>query len=262
MSLTDAEEVLSSTKEKENFQRLTRLLMCGGVRLLREKFDSFHSPTGLPLKLGDPATEAQLKKANLTKPMWSCLYPSTGTFGKSSDFDISLTFRLLRTICNLTEPPTGWDNLPSNTDNSLEADLARIKFYRNNVYGHNSTMEIADSEFSNLWREISQALLGIAGSISQAKRDEWKKAIVKLLRDPLTQEAQRYVDEFRLWYKNDMQELKDAVEELQHVSIDIRNEVQQVSSQVQQVSSQVRDQNSLIKQLNETESRLVCKIRH
>ncbi|KAL9963876.1 hypothetical protein ACROYT_G027429 [Oculina patagonica] len=230
-SLTDAEKALRSTKGKENFQRLTRLLMCGGVQLLREKFDSFHSPTDLPLKLGDPAIQTQLKGAKLTNPMWDCLYPppSPGTFGKSTDFDITLIFRLLRTICNLTEPSTKWDNLPNSTDYSFEADLARIKFYRNSVYGHNTTMEITDSEFGNLWREISEALLRIAGSISQVKRDEWEISIDELLHDPLTTQAQRYMDELQLWYKNDM-EVKDTVEQLR---------------------DQVRDQNCLIQQLNQ-----------
>ena len=230
-SLTDAEEALRSTYGKENFQRLTRLLMCGGVRLLRERFDYFYSPANLPFKLADPAIQSQLRRARISQAEWDCLYPSPGTFGKSADFDITLTFRLLRTICHLIEPPTGWNNLPNSTDHSLEADLARIKFYRNSLYGHNQKMEISESEFCNLWKEISEALLRIAASISNAKRDEWKEAIDKLLHDPLTTEAQRYVDELQLWKKNDM-DVKDAVyelgDQLQQVNIDFSDQFEQV----------------------------------
>ena len=248
-SPSDAANVLRSTREKENFQRLSRLLMCGGVGLLREKFDSFHSPANLPLKLANPAIQGQLIRSRISQAEWNSLYPSPGTFGKSSDFDITLTFRLLRTICNLREPLTGWDNLPNSTDHSLEADLARIKFYRNTVYSHNSTMEIADSEFSNLWREISEALLRIAGSITQAKRDEWRNSIDKLLHDPLTPEAQRYVDELQSWYRYEM-EVREAVEQLgdqlQQVNVDVRDQLQQVNvnleDQLQQVNVDVRDQ--------------------
>ena len=185
-SATEAEEALSSTEGKENFQRLARLLISGGVRILREKFDSIHSPADLPLKLGDPAIKTRLRSARLTTPQWGCLYPSTGTFGKSTDFDITLLFRLFKTICNLTTPLTGWDNLPNIADHSLGADLARIKYYRNSIYGHSRDMEIVESDFCNLWREISEALLRITGSISLAKRDEWNKSIDKLLSDPLT----------------------------------------------------------------------------
>ena len=242
-SATDAEEALRATERKENFQLLSRLLMLGGVRLLREKFDSIHSPSDLPLTLDDTATRDSLKGAKLFKEQWECLYPSPGTFGKSTDFDITLIFRLFRTICNLTAPLTGWNYSPNSTDTSLEADLVRIKNYRNSVYGHNSKMEITDSEFRNLWNEISESLLRIAGSMGAAKRDEWEKAIDALLNAPLTTEAQRYVDELQLWYKNDM-EVKDAVEQvglqLQQVNADVR--------QIQQGSIDVTDQ---LRQVNQ-----------
>ena len=241
-SATKAEEALRSTEGKENFQRLTRLLISGGVRILREKFDSIHSPTDLPLKLGDPAIKAILKRARLSMPQWDCLYPSTGTFGKSTDFDITLLFRLFKTICNLTMPLTGWDNLPNSADYSLEADLARIKYYRNSVYGHNRVMELAESEFCNLWKEIREALLRIAGSISQAKRDEWNDSIDKLLSDPLTPEAHRYIDELNLWYKKDM-ELKDTVEQvgeqLRQGNEDVKDQLQQFNDQLQQINQRL-----------------------
>lgn len=232
----DAEEALRATERKENFLRLTRLLMCGGVRILREKFDSIHPPTGLPLTLDDTATRDSLKAAKLFKAQWDCLYPSPGTFGKSTDFDITLMFRLFRTICNLTEPVTKWNNPSSSTDYSLEADLIRIKEYRDSVHGHSSTMEITGSEFRHLWKEISEALLRIVGSMSVAKRDEWKNAINKLLlSDPLTPEAQRYVDELQIWYKNDM-ELKDAVKQLEDQvrqgNEDIRDQLQQLNQRL------------------------------
>ena len=93
-----------------------------------------------------------------------------------------------------------------------------------------------NTEFHNLWKEISEALLRIAGSISQAKKDEWGKSINKQLCDPLTPEAQRCVNELNMWYRNDM-EIKDLVE--------------QVRNELQQVSLEVRDQNNIIQQLNQ-----------
>ena len=227
-SATDAEKALRATKGKENFQRLSRLLMCGGVRLLRDKFDSIHSPSDLPLTLDDTATRDCLKKANLFKEQWDCLYPSPGTFGKSTNFDITLIFRLFKTICNLTEPVTGWNNSPNSTDISLEADLVRIKDYRNSIYGHNSKMEITDSEFRNLWNEISEVLSRIAGSMGAAKQDEWKNAIDALLTAPLTTEAQRYVDELQFWYM----EVKDSVEQ---VNADVRQQQQDSTDQHRQI---------------------------
>ena len=217
-SLSAADEALSTTDEKANFQRLTRLLMRGGLALLREVFDSIHSPANLPAVLSNLNIKSNLQTLRgrvLTHPEWNCLYnPSgPGTYGKSTDFDISLLCKLLRAICSLTPPATGWDILPNSTDHSLEADLVRIKFYRNKIYGHNHSMEITNADFENLWMEVSEALLRIAGGISSAKRDEWKKSIETFFHEPLTPDAKECVDELRLWYLMDM-DTKDKLEKL------------------------------------------------
>ena len=210
-----ADSALHATDEKANFQRLTRLLVCGGITLLREVFDSIHAPANLPLRLGDPIIKAQLQKLRnrnvINQLEWTLLYPSPGIYGKSTEFDITLVFKLFRNICNLTRPVNGWDKLPNSTDLSLEADLVRIKFYRNEVYGHSKNMEISDAEFVNLWREISEALLRIAGSLSAAKKDEWKTSIDKFLCDPLTLDLAQSLAELQSWYKKDM-DTKEIVE--------------------------------------------------
>ena len=214
-SQSAADEALRTTDEKANFQRLTRLLMRGGLALLREVFDVIHP--NLPAVLGNATIKSKLqtlrRKRVLTHPEWECLYnPPSGAYGKLTDFDITLLCKLLRAICNIT-PSTGWDNLPNSTDHSREADVVRIKFYRNTIYGHNHSMEITNADFEKLWIEISETLLRIAGRISSSKRDEWKKSIENLSRDPLTPETNEYVSELRVWYKKDM-DTKDEIEKL------------------------------------------------
>ena len=133
-------------------------------------------------------------------------------YGKSEDFDITLLFRLLRSICNLTPPFTGWDAPPVTTDHSLTADIARIKYYRNSVYGHvNQGMTIIDDEFSTLWQEISEVLVRIAGQISSTRKTAWQGAIVKYLTDPLKTEDERNVQELKAWYKSNT-ECKELLE--------------------------------------------------
>ena len=228
-SLADAEDALRSTSTKANFQRLTRLLMCGGLRLLRETFDSIHSPADLSLRLSDPIIQAQLRGARLTSPMWSCLYPSPGVYGKSTDFDITLIFRLLRTICNLTPPPgpRGWDDLPDSSDHSFEADLVRIKYYRNEVYGHSKTMEMTDTEFGDLWGKISEALIRIAAGLSSEKEDEWNTSIDDFLLNPLTPEEERYIEELDMWYTQDM-DVKSEVKKLREETKEGKSEVMEL----------------------------------
>ena len=215
-----AKEALCATDEKANFQRLSRLLVCGGITLLREVFDCIHPPANLAVTLNNPATKAHLQRLRdhkkvITQLEWKCLYPSPGMCGKSTDFDISLLFKLFRNICGLAPPVTGWNRLPNNTDHSREADIVRIRFYRNEVYSHSHDMEISDTAFVYLWRDISEALLRIAHSISSAKRDEWEKAINEFLREPLTLDEGQGMAELKSWYKKDM-DTKDEVEKLTH----------------------------------------------
>ena len=90
----DPDEVLRSSKGRDNFQHLARLLISGGTVLLREVFDIKCPPSKLRAILQNPATKKRLhKEAKLTKPQWDCLYPSPGMYGKSEDFDITLLFR-------------------------------------------------------------------------------------------------------------------------------------------------------------------------
>ena len=210
-----ADEALGTTDEKANFQRLTRLLMRGGLALLREVFDSIHPH--LPAVLGNPTIKSNLQTLRgrvLTQPEWDCLYnPPSGAYGKSTDFDISLLCKLLREICSLTPPATGWKDLPNITDHSLGAEVVRIRIYRNKIYGHNHTMEVTGADFEKLWMEISEALLRLASSISRAKRDEWKNSIEKFFHEPLTPDAKKCVHELRSWYLVDM-DTKDMLEKL------------------------------------------------
>ena len=210
----DPDDVLRSTNGKANFQRLARLLISGGTALFREIFDNIHPPSNLPLVLSHPATQKQLKAAKLTKPQWDCLFPYPGGYGKSVDFDITLLFRLLRTICNLSPPPTGWDVLPASSDISLTADLARIKYYRNSIFGHvNQGMEIPEGKFLVLWQEIGNVLVRIAGQISHSAKTAWQTSVDNFLRDPLTPDDDRNAKELERWYMNDL-DIKKSMEAL------------------------------------------------
>ena len=238
-SPSPADEALSTTDEKANFQRLTRLLMRGGLALLRDVFDSIHPPANLPAVLGNPAIKSNLQTLRgrvLTHPEWDCLYnPSgPGTYGKSTDFDISLLCKLLREICNLTPPATGWKDLPNITDHSLGADLVRIRIYRNEIYGHNHSMEITNADFEKFWREISETLLRIASNISSVKRDEWKKSIETFFHEPLTPDAKECVDELGLWYFIDM-DTKDKLEKLDEKTEQVQVKQEQIQKQLQQI---------------------------
>ena len=207
-----ADEVPHSTRDKDNFQRMARLLLSVGTTLLREFFDSKCPPSNLPrILIKNPSTVKKLMAAKLTKPQWDCLYPSPGVYGESKDFDVTLLFELLWTICNLTPPRWDWDNLPPSADHSLEQDLARIKYYYNAVHGHNQNKGLKDEEFLYYWEEISNSLIRIAGSISPQKERERQTTIENFLIEPLTAEHERDVEELQRLYKEDT-EVKEFIE--------------------------------------------------
>ena len=162
--------------------------------------------------------------------------------GKSIDFDIILLFRLLRTICGLAPPVTGWDALPASTDDSLEADLARIKYYRNSMYGHvTENMEISDDEFSVRWRELSEALVRVAGQISPAKAKEWKNAIDTFLKDPLTEEDKRHAQKLQRWYQNDT-EVKEHLEKIESSMKHWEEEAQYLRQEICEEAQDIKDE--------------------
>ena len=80
-------------------------------------------------------------------------FVSVGTV-TSADFDITLMVCLIRNAFNVTPPKTGWNVLPNPTDVTEEADITRIKYYRNNYLAHLQTAEISNSDFNKASTDV------------------------------------------------------------------------------------------------------------
>ena len=167
LSMASAASMFPSTKESTNYARVCRLLVDVGSHVLRVTFDKIHPPGGLDTVLGSPsvtATLQSLRRKKIVNPLqWNELYPAIKLSVSSKNFDITLLMVLLRSICGLTRPATGWDNLPQPTDLSYEADIARIKFYRNTVYAHATQASIDDATFETYWKDIRDTLVRLGG---------------------------------------------------------------------------------------------------
>ena len=204
--------VPSPSHEKDNFFRLSILIIDGGTKLLREVFNDIHPPASLPTVLVNPITEKDLRKA-LTKSDMEKLYLPGGGFGTSEDLDVTLLFKLLKSICGLARPFSGWDKLPDPAHQGPTDDLVRIKFYRNQTYAHAKEMKLEDAEFQQIWNELSSAMIRLAKCMSSAKEIEWKNIIDSYSSGPLTSKEEDYVEELKAWYDND-KELKEEIEKL------------------------------------------------
>ena len=165
---------LASSVEKTNGAKLSRLLIDGGTTVLRNIFDIYHPPANLITDLNANyfILNNLLRRRVLNGHQWDKLFPPGGVPPDSNTFDITLLFLLLTNICGLTPPPSGWHTEPLPSDTSHEANLARVKFYRNIVYGHVTTTGVDTPTFSALWTEISGVLVSLG--LDQTEVDRLK----------------------------------------------------------------------------------------
>ena len=86
-------------------------------------------------------------------------YLTTGIFfrlatAKSSDFDLNLLVCLIRNTTSETAPSTGWDNMPNDRDISKGADIARMKYYRNEYLAHKPLQQMSNAEFQTACQSV------------------------------------------------------------------------------------------------------------
>ena len=210
---------LASSVEKTNGAKLSRLLIDGGTTVLRNIFDHYHPPANLAADLNANylTLDNLLKKRVLRAAQWDKLFPPGGATPDSKTFDITLLFLLLTNICGLSPPLSGWHTKPLPSDTSFEANLARIKFFRNELYGHVTSTGVDTPSFNALWQEISAVLVTLR--LGQGEVDRLK--------------AERcgeddYLDVLLDWAHSEQDiksQLKDIRQELHKIDIDTKKAV-------------------------------------
>ena len=146
-----------SQQELRNGFVLARLVFEGGAMALRRVFDSIHPPRDLANRLNENyviLSSLYRRRRILKKDQWELLFPRTGN-PSSSRFDVTLLFSLLKNISGLQPPETGWNEMPSRDDHSIEADIVRIAFFRNQ-FSHRGHWFIDTPTFSTLSRELCE----------------------------------------------------------------------------------------------------------
>ena len=199
------------SNERLNYPHLCRLLITLGSKALRATFDKIIPPQSLHRCLKHQAHSKLLllrKRGVLNSLQWSKLYPSSSSEVTSASFDIPLLIVLLRTICNLSPPPAGWDTPPLTADTSRESDIARVRCFMNAVSKHAGEGFINDAVFSNYWQQICDTLLRLGGAHYGDAIDEIRDQEM----DPLEEEHFREL--LKQWKKVD-DDIKDRLSELE-----------------------------------------------
>ena len=188
-------------EEETNGIRLTRLVFKSGRHVLRKFLHSIHPSAKLQHVLNN--NRARLQKLVKYDEQWEKLFPSSGDPPDSKSFDITLLHLLLREICHLTEPVTGWHSMPANDDDSLEANITRIKWFRNEL-AHSLCAPISNIKFEEEWNKIASSLEALEASIQ-------RKKIEALKNDPIDHGTRRLLEEqAEIWRKEQEQKASDT----------------------------------------------------
>ena len=202
MYMASSTPTFDSTKQTTNHARLCRLLIAVGSEVLRETFDRKRPPGNWRTVLSSPPVHAVLqsllKRRVLSPLQWDTLYPAIPSSVSSRNFDITLLTVLLRNICGLVPPASGWNSLPPAMDTTIEADIARLMFYRSEVYGYAIKAAMDDTTFLLYWKEIQDTLVRLGGV-------SYQDAIDYLRNECMDPEIEKHYQElFRHWVKDDV----------------------------------------------------------
>ena len=253
---------LASSVEKTNGAKLSRLLIDGGTTVLRKIFDGHHPPANLIIDLNAnyPILNNLLRRRVLNGHQWDKLFPPGGVPPDSNTFDITLLFLLLTKICGLTPPPSGWHTKPPSSDTSHEANLARVKFYRNILYGHVTTTGVDTPTFSALWTEISGVLVSLGLDQAEVDRLKAEKGGEQDYIDVLIEWADSEEDiksQLKNIYQSQSQ-THEAVEDVRQAQIktqttveDVRQAQAKTQQSVDEVCQNVKEVEAGLKDINE-----------
>ena len=144
--------LLGSSGETVYGMKLMRLVLDGGTEGLRKVFQRIH-PGNLQVVLSCTCSSSSTcnyhclsefkKRKIINQNQWDKLYPAHPNKPNINDFDITLLSVLLRNICSLSPPSTGWDKPATPSDHLVEADIVRIKIFRNKHF-HSSQSAVSE----------------------------------------------------------------------------------------------------------------------
>ena len=180
---------------------LCSLLVRLGSQVLRDTLDRIIRPQDLCSALKREPVHSKLRslrKEGILNPVqWSKLYPVKSSSVSSTGFDNSLLIVLLRTICNLSPPATGWDLLPHSLDTSRESDIVRLKYFVDAVLAHAEEASVSDEFFRKYKDQIQKTLVRLGG----AKYEDAICEIEKQEMDPLDEE--HFKELLKQWREGD-----------------------------------------------------------
>ncbi len=240
---------MDPVKAKANYSRVCQLLVDKGGDTLRGALHAKHPPSTLAAALNaNRKTLQKLRYGVISASQWKLLFPPSGT-PDSNNFDITLLTILLRNICGLPSPPAGWNVMPPASDTSISANIARIKIFRNEVYGHTPTAQLDDTKFQTFWQDISKPLIKLG--IPQQDIDELKEA-------PLSSEEESYIEKLKEW-KELEDDLLSKLNDIEEEVVDVKKQIVDVKNEVLNVGNDVGELRTIVENVNPSQTGNLAK---
>ncbi|XP_063411594.1 uncharacterized protein LOC134694512 [Mytilus trossulus] len=164
------------SEEEINFTRFFLLNFKVSPDIVRRYFDGVFPPAHLSQTINNGMkTIIQLNKSKIINSaqfeilrsvlgtVWPSNLPPMPVGTKSTcskDFDLTMMICLLRNLGGLAKPINGWDKLPHPNDTVHGADLATLKWHRNDL-AHATVTYMDSNEFIDKWTQVEKALTSL-----------------------------------------------------------------------------------------------------
>ncbi|XP_060578485.1 uncharacterized protein LOC132735549 [Ruditapes philippinarum] len=224
--------------------RLQILVIDGGLLVMRNIMDQTLTFKCITLRAcfsQEKTTITRLKNRGvITQVQYDVLFPTGGQVPTLSDLDITLIICLLRNLkCFGLNQKFDWRATPAPTDVSIEADICRLKDFRNKISHISTTTVIQQNDFTTMWNDIEQVLVRLSSPAVNIQQ-----TIAEFKTIPLDLEEERRIEE-------EMKKLNDyeavvkrlllAMTDVEEYVIDVKKDLEGVKEYVTEVRRGLED---------------------
>ena len=203
----------TTTKENENYARLSRAIVDLMTFMLREILTLYILPTDVERK-ALPFGSTKLK--NLRTEQWD-LINKANTYGYA-DFDITLLYALLRNLCtSVPKPSTNWgrNDMPNSSEVTLGDDIERIRIVKNCLQSHTPTTKLHDVAFEDFWKILRDVCVRFDSLFNKKYTDDLDQLKTICMDSEL---QQRYSDNLRLLMEKEFESSSEIKENTRKIT--------------------------------------------
>lgn len=176
------------TEEKTNQRILQDVIDETITNLFRDILRMSVPEKDMPLILNEGDVKERLLKI-LKKPQKEILYPQNGYFnGSYSEVDLGLLYILIRNVSKIPGHQKGWGETPSPTDQSVAANVDRLRVIRNEKLHPSGKYP----DFETLWNDLITSIEHLEKTLPHNKgqyKEEAETIKKKILRSTQLEET-------------------------------------------------------------------------